>query len=78
MDKKIIVGVIAVIAVLAVAAGYMNYASAIPGTGNTTLTDMTGRTVHVPSEITSVLATSPPVTNIIYMLAPDKLGGWNS
>ena len=78
MDKKIIVWVIAVIAVLAVAAGYMNYASAIPGTGNTTLTDMTGRTVHVPGEITSVLATSPPVTNIIYMLAPDKLGCWNS
>ena len=78
MDKKIIVGVIAVIAVVAVVAGYMSIGSSISGTGNATITDMTGRTVHVPGEITTALATSPPVTNIIYMLAPDKLGGWNS
>lgn len=77
-NKKIIVAVIALIAVIAVVAGYMGIGSSIPGTGNTTAIDMTGRTVHVPGEINTVLATSPPVTNIIYMLAPDKLGGWNS
>jgi len=42
-----------------------------------TITDMIGREVEVPSEINSVLGTSPPTTLMIYMLAPDKLAGWN-
>ena len=41
-----------------------------------TITDMAGRTVVVPSEIKSVLGTSPPSTNLIYMVAPDRLAGW--
>ena len=76
-NKKIIVAAIAVIAIVAVVAGYMSIGSSIPGTGNTTITDMTGRTVHVSGQINKVLATSPPVTNLVYMLAPDKLEGWN-
>jgi iron complex transport system substrate-binding protein len=38
---------------------------------------MHNRTVAVPAQITKVLSTSPPATNIVYMVAPDKLGGWN-
>jgi len=45
--------------------------------GNRTITDMAGRTVVVPSEIRSVLCTSPPSTNLVYMVAPDRLAGWN-
>nr|HRD26186.1 iron ABC transporter substrate-binding protein [Methanoculleus sp.] len=41
------------------------------------ITDMTGRTVVVPSEIESVLCTSPPSTMLVYMVAPDRLAGWN-
>lgn len=78
MNKKIITAIVTVIAVIAVIAGYSNYTSAIPGTGNTTITDMTGRQVHVPGQINKVLATSPPTTILVYMLAPDKLGGWGS
>ena len=77
MDKKIILVAVAVIAVIAVVAGYMNYEGATPGTGNTTITDMLGRTVHVPGEINMVLSTSPTTTTTVYMLAPNKLGGWN-
>ena len=45
---------------------------------NTTqITDMLGRELTVPAEISSVIATSPPSTILIYMLAPDKLTGWN-
>jgi len=44
---------------------------------NRTITDMAGRTVVVPSEITSILCTSPPSTNLVYMVAPDRLAGWN-
>ena len=45
---------------------------------NRTITDMVGRTVVVPSEIKSVLCTSPPSTNLVYMIAPDRLAGWSS
>jgi iron complex transport system substrate-binding protein len=39
---------------------------------------MAGREVTVPAEIESVLCTSPPSTMLVYMVAPDKLLGWNS
>jgi iron complex transport system substrate-binding protein len=77
-NKQIIGAVIVIIAVIAVAAGYMGYSSSNSGTGTTQITDMVGRNVSIPAQINTVLATSPPVTNIVYMLAPDKLGGWNS
>lgn len=41
------------------------------------ITDMLGRNLTVPAQIDSVVATSPPSTILIYMLAPDKLAGWN-
>ncbi|GAB6909352.1 Periplasmic binding protein [Desulfosarcina cetonica] len=41
-----------------------------------TITDMAGRKVQVPVTIHTVLATAPPPTTFVYMLAPDKLGGW--
>ena len=44
---------------------------------NHTITDMAGRTVVVPSEIETILCTSPPSTNLVYMVAPDRLSGWN-
>lgn len=76
-NKKIIVAGIALIAIIGIA-GYMNYAGSVSGTGTTQITDMLGRNVSAPAQVNTVLATSPPVTNIIYMLAPDKLEGWNS
>ena len=42
-----------------------------------TITDMTGREVTVPVEINTVLGTSPPTTEAVYMLAPDTLIGLN-
>jgi hypothetical protein len=38
---------------------------------------MLGRELTVTSEINKVVATSPPSTILIYMLAPEKLAGWN-
>ncbi|MGM0770373.1 MAG: ABC transporter substrate-binding protein, partial [Halobacteriota archaeon] len=40
-------------------------------------TDMAGRAVNIPADVNKVVATSPPATMLIYMLAPDKLAGWN-
>ncbi len=42
-----------------------------------TITDQAGRQVVVPAEIDTVFCTSPMGTNLIYMLAPDKMAGWN-
>jgi len=42
-----------------------------------TIVDMVGREIEIPIEINRVLGTSPPTTSMIYMLAPDKLIGWN-
>ena len=45
--------------------------------GTNQITDMVGRELTVPEHIDSVIATSPPSTILVYMLAPDKLAGWN-
>lgn len=45
--------------------------------GTVPITDMLGRQLTVPEDISSVIATSPPSTILVYMLAPDKLAGWN-
>ena len=42
-----------------------------------TITDMDGRTVTVPVEINTILGTSPPTTEAVYMLEPDALIGLN-
>lgn len=41
------------------------------------INDMLDRQLTVPAEISSVVATSPPSTILVYMLAPDKVAGWN-
>ncbi|NMB78009.1 MAG: ABC transporter substrate-binding protein [Methanomicrobiales archaeon] len=38
------------------------------------ITDMAGRVVTIPANISLVLCTSPPPTTFVYMLAPEKLG----
>lgn len=43
-----------------------------------TITDMAGRTVTIPNNITSVLGTAPTVTVMTYIIAPDDLVGLNS
>jgi iron complex transport system substrate-binding protein len=39
-----------------------------------TITDMAGRRVTIPANVSLVLCTSPPPTTFVYMLAPEKLG----
>jgi iron complex transport system substrate-binding protein len=42
-----------------------------------TITDQAGRSHTVPDPITKVYCTSPMGTNLMYMLAPELLVGWN-
>ncbi|MEA5114105.1 MAG: ABC transporter substrate-binding protein [Geobacteraceae bacterium] len=42
------------------------------------VTDMAGRTVTVPGKIRKVWSAYPPLTYLLYTLAPELLNGWNS
>nr|WP_319538717.1 ABC transporter substrate-binding protein [uncultured Methanospirillum sp.] len=42
------------------------------------ITDMAGRQVTVPETINAAIGTAPPVTVMTYIIAPDKLVGFNS
>ncbi len=50
---------------------------AVQNSSTMQITDMLGRQLTVPAEISSVVATSPPSTILLYMLAPEKVAGWN-
>lgn len=41
------------------------------------ITDMAGRSVTLPAELESVFPTAPAAAIFLYMVAPDKLLGWN-
>ena len=41
------------------------------------ITDMLGRKVEVPKRVNRILSGTPATTILIYMLAPEKLIGWN-
>jgi len=43
----------------------------------TVITDQAGRQPTIPAQIETVWCTSPAGTNLMYMLAPDMLVGWN-
>lgn len=79
MNKNLKIGVIIiVIAIIAVFIGYEAYSNPTNINGTVKITDMLGKSISVPANINKVLTTSPPTTNLVYMIAPDKLGGWNS
>jgi iron complex transport system substrate-binding protein len=41
------------------------------------VTDSAGRTVRVPDHIDRVMAAGPPASALLYVLAPEKMIGWN-
>lgn len=79
MERKttIILGVLVALIVCGVAINLFASPSSMNSSGNQTITDMANRTVNIPGEVNRVVATSPPMTTIMYMLAPDKLAGVN-
>ncbi|MBN1630861.1 MAG: ABC transporter substrate-binding protein [Thermoleophilia bacterium] len=52
-------------------------AAASPERGTVTMTDQAGREVVVPDPIETVWCASPMGTNLMYMLAPELMVGWN-
>jgi len=49
----------------------------LPGPGSREITDMAGRTLAIPAEISSVFPTDPTAAIYLYTIEPDKLLGWN-
>lgn len=39
--------------------------------------DSAGRKVEVPDRIERIMAAGPPASVLVYMLAPEKMIGWN-
>ena len=79
MEKK--VKIIMLILVILVVAGLATHLFLTPSNvetqGSQNITDMINRTVQVPSGVGNVVATSPPMTTVLYMIAPDKLKAVN-
>jgi iron complex transport system substrate-binding protein len=76
-QKSIIIIAIAIIAIIALIGAYMAYQGPTSASGNQ-ITDMIGRTVDLPAEINKVYSLSSSTTVELFMLAPDKMVGWDS
>ncbi|MCE7699272.1 MAG: ABC transporter substrate-binding protein, partial [Methanobacterium paludis] len=77
MDKQKIVLILVIIGIVAVIGVVYSYHGSVPA-GKSQLTDMAGRSVIVPSEINKTFSLAGSSTVILYMLAPDKMLGWDS
>lgn len=77
MNKKIMIIVVMLLIIISGLALYTNTLQT--NTSNQTqITDMLGRKVQVPLNVSRVASLSNSVTVQVYMLAPDKLIGWDS
>ena len=79
MEKKskIIILILAVLVIWGVVAHLFLTPSTVETVGSKNITDMIGRTVQIPASVGNVVATSPPMTTVIYMIAPEKLTAVN-
>lgn len=79
MEKKskIIILILAILVICGVGAHLFLTPSTVETVGSKNITDMAGRTVQIPASVGNVVATSPPMTTVIYMIAPEKLTGVN-
>lgn len=79
MEKKnkIVILILIILVVCGIAAHVFLTPSTVETVGAVNITDMANRTVQVPATVNNVVATAPPMTTIIYMLAPDKLTAVN-
>ncbi|KAF5083328.1 hypothetical protein DSECCO2_89810 [anaerobic digester metagenome] len=70
----IIIAVLAVVGVIVVATAYTGHGSS----SGDQFTDMLGRSVDMPATVNKVYSLSASSTVLLYMLAPEKMVGWDS
>ena len=75
--SKIIILILIFLVVAAVATHLFLTPSTVETEGSQNITDMAGRNVTIPASVSNIVATSPPMTTVLYMIAPDKLKAVN-
>lgn len=76
--SKAIILMIVILVALGVASQVFLSSSSVDTEGSKNITDMVNRTVEVPGDIEKVITTSPSMTMVVYMVAPEKLIAINS
>ena len=74
-NRIIIIAVIIFAGILGFIGFYMSYAGNNSGT---TITDMAGRSVSMPADVNKTFSIAGSLTIMLYMIAPEKMLGWNS
>ena len=74
---KIIILILAILIVLGVITHLFLTPSTVENSGSKNITDMIGRAIEIPNSLNKVVATSPPMTTVVYMIAPEKLTALN-
>ena len=79
MEKKskIIILILALLIVVGIATHLFLTPSTVESSGSKNITDMIGRAIEIPNSLNKVVATSPPMTTVVYMIAPEKLTALN-
>ena len=75
--SKIIILILVILVILGVATHLFLTPNTVENSDAKNITDMLNRSVQIPASTDSVVATSPPMTTVIYMIAPDKLNAVN-
>ncbi|PKL67479.1 MAG: iron ABC transporter substrate-binding protein [Methanobacteriales archaeon HGW-Methanobacteriales-1] len=77
MDQKIIIiAAMAIIGLIGIVI-YMNYQAPTPA-GEIKITDMADRSLNIPEKVNKTFSLAGSLTTCLYMIAPDKMVGWNS
>lgn len=66
-----------ILVVCGIAATLFLTPSTVENKGSKNITDMANRTLQIPASVDRVVSTSPSMTTIMYMLAPEKITGLN-
>ena len=79
MEKKtkIVILILAILIVFGVGPHLYLTPSTVENSGSKNVTDMINRSVEIPANVRNVVATSPPMTTVLYMIAPEKLKAVN-
>ncbi len=75
--SKMIILILVILVAVAVATHLFLTPSTVETSGSKNVTDMIGRSLEIPASVSNVVATSPPMTTVLYMIAPDKLKAVN-
>ena len=75
--SKMIILIVVILVVAAVATHLFLTPSTVETEGSKNVTDMIGRSLEIPASVDNIVATSPPMTTVLYMIAPEKLKAVN-